>query len=139
GGESDGEPLLIEIREVPGAGEIFGRAAVDLRADELLEGMVLLVGALGRGGESQPQRCVRALGDLPVGWSRQMVALIEDEQAEALQQFGVQLGGLVGDNGDRADLSRAAAIDGDGVLCRAERRGQCTPPLTEQVYRGNDD
>ena len=72
-----------------------------------------------------------------VGRAGQVVALVEDEQAEAVAPaFEVDVGRVVGGDGQRLDVVVAAAEQADRD---AERRRQLAVPLVQQVDRRRDD
>ena len=91
-----GEELAGQLGDVP---------AVDDRADQLVELGLAAVGALGRGGQAEAERRERAARGERVRGARQVVALVEDDQAEAgAEVLHVEVGGVVGGDGERLDV-----------------------------------
>ena len=95
------------------------------------------VGALGRGGQAQAKRRQAGPRRQRVGRPRQVVAFVEDDQAEApAEVLHVQVRRVVGGDGERLHVVLAAADDAHRV---AEGDAQDVVPLADQIERGGDD
>ena len=95
------------------------------------------VGALGRRGQAEAKRRHAGARRQRVGRPRQVVALVEHHQPEAVAEvLHVQVGGVVGRHGQRAHVVLAAADDADRD---AERRAQDVVPLAHEIERRGDD
>src|SRR5205085_1481943 len=89
-------------------------APEDEGADELFEQGVAAVGAFGRGGESEAEGRYAQLGGVTVDARGQVVALVEDDEAELVAEpLHEAEGGGVGRDGERARLEVAAADESD--------------------------
>ena len=87
------------------AAKLGDLAAVDFRADQLVEVGVGVVGPFRRGGEPQPERGDRAGGRQAVGRAGKVVAFVKDDEPKAVSQpLHVQIGRVVGRHRDRLDV-----------------------------------
>ena len=89
--------------------QFFRRALVDHRPDQRRQIQVTLVGALQRRAQPQPPGRARFGDDDAIAVRGQMVRLVKDQQAKALQLSSWHRGGIVGDDGDRANSALTAA------------------------------
>jgi hypothetical protein len=95
------------------------------------------VGALRRGGQAQAKRREEGARGQRVRGARQVVALVEDDQAEARAEvLGVEVQRVVRRHRERLHLVLAAAHDPDRA---AEGRREEVVPLAYEVERGRDD
>ena len=118
--------------------ELGDLAAIDDRADQVVEPLVGVVGALGGGGQARAGtgRSTPSAAAPTVGLG-QVVALVEDEQAELVPEpVDVLIGRVVGRDRQRLDVVVAAAEQPD---LDAEGERQLVVPLVHQVDRRRDD
>ena len=96
-----------------------------------------VVGALGGRRQAEPERGQGEHGRLAVGRAGQVVALVEDDQAEPVAEPAhVQVGRVVSRDGQGLDVVLAAADQAD---LGAEGQRQLVVPLVHQVDRRRDD
>ena len=88
-----------------------------------------LVGALQRRAESQSPGRARPGDDGAIAVRRQVVRLVEDEQAIAIQFAPWHRGGIVRDDGDRAHRALTATDTTHRTLLQPQPRGQFAAPL----------
>ena len=106
-------------------------AAIDDGADQVRIGLLHAVGAFRRGGQSQAEWRQAADRGHRVRRAGQVVALVEDEQAEAIAPaFHMDVRRVVGGHRERLDVVIAAAHQADGA---AEGLRQFPVPLVQQV------
>src|SRR5207302_6162703 len=99
-------------------------APVDDGADQLGVERLLPVGSLRRGGQAEPKGGQAADGGSLVTGPGQMMALVEDQQTEAVSPaFEVQVGGIVGGHRERLKFVVAAAEQTDGAAERLQELG----------------
>ena len=136
GRELDRDPLGVVLRQVV-AGELDDVLAVRDRADEGRELRLATVAALGSRREPQAKgREARARRER-VARPRQVVALVEDDEAEpGAEVLHVQERRVVGRDGDRLHVVLATADEPDRA---PEGRAEQVEPLSDQVERGRDD
>jgi hypothetical protein len=117
--------------------ELVDAGAVADGAEQLHGDGLAAVGAVEGGGEAEAVGGERAGGDEAVGGRGEVVALVADEQAEAVAvELGLGGGGVVGGDGELAALVGAAAEHADRA---AEPCLQHLLPLQHEVDRGDDD
>ena len=101
GGQLDADPHRLVVGQV-GARQLDDVLAVDRGAHQGLQLGLAAVGALGGGGQPQPEGRQAQPRRQRVGGAGQVVALVEHQQAEAAAQvLHVQVGRVVGGDGDR--------------------------------------
>ena len=107
------------------------------RADQLFHDFLAVVLAFGRGCEAEPVGRDAHRSRHAVDLSRQMVALVEHDQAELVaDEFHLQYGGIVGADGEGKDLLGPAAEHADLLVKKLlEHFG----PLYHEVDGGSDD
>jgi hypothetical protein len=130
------DPCDLVFRQVL-ARELDDVLPVDDRADQPLEGALPPVRALGRRRQAETIGRETELGGKLVRRAREVMALVEDHEAEAIPEvLHVQVGRIVGRDGEGMHLVRAASHDPDlGGKARAEK----IVPLANQVERRSDD
>ncbi len=107
--------------------------AVDHRSAQLGQVGVAAVGAFGRGGQPQAEGGHRRPRRQRIGRSGQVMALVEDQEPEAVAQvLHVQVGRVVRRDGQRLDRVFAPADEADR---HAEAGPKHVVPLADQVQR----
>ncbi len=121
-----------------GPGQVVWGALVDDGTCELGQSLVPAVGTFGRGGEAEGVRREEHLGDEGVLGGGEVVDLVVDDEGEPVPvALGVDVGRVVGCNGERRHLVVAATEQADrhrGAECVREDR----VPLLEQGEGGHD-
>ncbi|KAK4045253.1 hypothetical protein OUZ56_032662, partial [Daphnia magna] len=92
-------------------------------ANEVDEGRFAAVGPFWRRRQSEAKRREAGGRRVAVGFARQVVDLVEDDESKAIaEMIHVQIGRIIGRNRDRFDAMVAAADDADRPPKRASRR-----------------
>ena len=119
------------------AAKLGDLAAVDDRADQLVEVGVSVIGAFRRGGEPEPEGGDGAGRRQAVGRAGKVVAFVKDDEPESVAEpLHVQIGRVVGCHRDRLDVVVAAAQEPD---LDVEAQAELVVPLVQEVDRRCDD
>ncbi len=106
-------------------------------ADQGVQVGVPAVEPLRRGGEAQTLGSGAVQGGGTRRSTGEVMALVEDQQAESVSEpVHVQGGAVVGGHGDRPDAGQAVAED-PGVV--SQSLANAAPPLVHQIANGGDD
>jgi hypothetical protein len=100
--------------------QLVRRTDEDGWADEAREVRLSSVVPIRSRGEAKPVGSHRSFGRAPIGRCRQVVDLVKDEQAEAIELACVDRRRVIGHDGERRDLLLAAAERADVLGRRAE-------------------
>ena len=132
----DVEAFRVKVREEI-AGQLLDLAAIDDRPDQARNQGVLTVGAFRRRGEAETEGCDTADRRRHVRRPRQMMALVEHEQAIAIAPaFQMDVRGIVGRHGQRLQIVMTAADQTDRHI---EGDEQFAIPLMQERQRRRHD
>src|SRR5919205_1972923 len=138
-GELDGDTDDVVGREIS-AGQIRRRTPVYHGADELRQELVPTVGSFGGGGETQSVGGEKHLRDHGVLLCRQVVDLVVDDEGEAVAvALGVDVGRVIGRDGERCNLVIASAQESDRNRRTEGIRKDGVPLLQESECRYHDE
>ena len=119
------------------AAELGDLAAVDDRADQLVQVRMRVIGAFRGRRQPQAERGDGAGRRQAVGRAGQVVAFVEDDEPKPVAQaVHVEIGRVVGRHGQRLDVVVSAAEQPD---LDAEAERELVVPLVHQVDGGGDD